>query len=543
MKEELTRSTKALRLPGYEPPYFVSYLVRDGEVREVTASLGAVFDQRQHRGRSAYVEVRTGGYTFDNTADQSQDDQLGGDNPDAYEPGTGAPLDDDASALRATLWLLTDYRYKKGLNDLHNKRGRRATAMVEDEKVASFSKEPPSRHRDPAVALTFDTAAWGDRLRRVSERLKAYPEIFDSTFKAGADRETRYYVSSEGSELITEHAIYALHVEAVSRATDGMLVEHGRSWYGASPSDLPSEGELDRLVVKIADEVRALRTAPILDPYTGPAILLPEASGVFFHEAIGHRLEGERQNDEKEGRTFKGQLGKPILPPFLTVVDNPSLSLWGNTPLNGTYRFDDEGVASRNVVLVENGVLRSYLMSRTPIAGAPHSNGHGRADGTQDPIGRMGNLIVSSSKRVPLARLEQMLVEEARSQGKPFGLMIADIDGGSTNTSTYGYQAFKGEARIVYKVDAKTGAKTLVRGVEMVGTPLTSINKIVAASEETNVFNGYCGAESGYVPVSAVAPAVLMTEIELQRSQRPRERPPLLNPPWPTPATGKAGRP
>ncbi|MEM1347536.1 MAG: TldD/PmbA family protein, partial [Myxococcota bacterium] len=128
--------------------------------------------------------------------------------------------------------------------------------------------------------------------------------------------------------------------------------------------------------------------------------------------------------------------------------------------------------------------------------------------------------------------LKRALMAEAKRQGKPFGLIIKDITGGSTNTSGYGYQAFKGEPILIYMVDPDTGQETLVRGAEIVGTPLVSINKIVAASTETGVFNGYCGAESGYVPVSAVAPALLTTELELQRSQSKTERPPLLAPPW-----------
>jgi TldD protein len=301
-------------------------------------------------------------------------------------------------------------------------------------------------------------------------------------------------------------------------------------------------------VGELATELRALREAPLIDPYTGPAILMEEAAGVFFHETIGHRLEGERQNDEKEGRTFKGQVGRRVLPEFLSVIDDPTVRTGGGmqapaqgggpavarTPvsLNGWYTFDDEGVSARKVTLIEHGVLRDYLKSRTPITGSLRSNGHGRAEGTADPMGRMANLFLRSTKKVPVSRLKEMLLEEVRRQGKPFGLIIRDITGGSTNTSNFGYQAFKGQPRLVYRVDAKTGAETLVRGVEMVGTPLTTVSRIVATSDTEGVFNGFCGAESGFVPVSTVAPAVLMSEIELQRTQKAAERPPLLPPPW-----------
>ena len=270
----------------------------------------------------------------------------------------------------------------------------------------------------------------------------------------------------------------------------------------------------------------------MVDPYTGPALLMEEAAGVFFHETVGHRLEGERQNDEKEGRTFKGQVGKTVLPEFISVIDDPTTKAAAGVSLNGYYQFDDEGVATRPVTLIYKGVLRDYIKSRTPITGSLHSNGHGRAEGVAQPMGRMGNLFVRSTKKVPIDKLKQMLLDEVRKQGKPYGLIIRDITGGSTNTSNFGYQAFKGMPRLVYRVDAKTGAETLVRGVEMVGTPLTTVSRIVATSDTEGVFNGYCGAESGFVPVSTVAPAVLMSEIELQRSEKNLERAPILPAPW-----------
>jgi predicted Zn-dependent protease len=284
-------------------------------------------------------------------------------------------------------------------------------------------------------------------------------------------------------------------------------------------------------------ELLALRDAPVLDPYTGPALLAPEAAGVLFHEAVGHRLEGERQNDDKDGHTFKGQVGKPILPFFLTILDDPTARGLNDVSLSGYYRFDDQGVPGQRAVLVEKGVLKSFLLSRAPVSGFAHSNGHGRSAPGREPVARMSNLIVESSKKLPADKLKEALIAEAKRQEKPFGLLIRDVTGGNTDTSGYAYQAFKGQPRLVYKVDAKTGAETLVRGVEIVGTPLLSINKIIATGDDPRVFNGYCGAESGFVPVSTVAPTVLVTEIELQRTRKDSGRPPVLPSPWAAPAS------
>jgi TldD protein len=532
LKEEIARSKRRLRMSGEDGPYFIRYIVRDYDNYDLSARFGAVYEDGYQRVRQAAVEVRVGSYQFDNTADDSAERLFDLDDFDRYEPPVFAPIDNDVDAMRATLWLQTDARYKQALAALHKKRGARVTKMVEDEKMPSFSHEKPARAIDPTVTLRLDRAAWGDRLRRVSAHFKAYPEIFDSQVKLSADHQTRYLVTTEGTELVSERLIYSLQLLATARAPDGLLVNHFKSFYGGSEAELPDEAALLRTAAQLAGEVKQLCKAPMLDPYNGPAILLPEAAGVFFHEALGHRLEGERQNDNKEGATYKGQIGKPILPSFISVQDDPTLAKVGDVSLNGHYRFDDEGVAARPVTLVEHGILRNYLKSRTPVKGSLESNGHGRAEGTLDPIGRMANTIVRSDKVVPYAKLKEMLLEEIRRQKKSFGLIIADISGGQTNTTTYDFQAFKGMPRVVYRVDGQTGKESLVRGVEFVGTPIASLNRIVAASDQPAVFNGFCGAESGYVPVSTVAPALLISEMELQRTRRALERPPLLPAPW-----------
>jgi predicted Zn-dependent protease len=532
MKDELGRSKQRLRLPGEDGPYFIRYLVREYDDHDMAARFGALIDDNYQHVRQASVDARVGSYKFDNTADDSTERFMDLDDFDRYEPPVTAPIDDDMESLRATLWLQTDARYKQALALLHKKRGARVTKMVEDESVASFSREKPARAVDKPRPVKLDHAVWAARLRRISALFKAYPEIFDSQVKLAVDHQTRYIVTSEGTELVNERVIFGLHIYATGRAPDGLLVNHFKSFYGAHESELPDEAALERTARQLADEVKLLRQAPMLDPFNGPAILLPEAAGVFFHEALGHRLEGERQNDNKEGATFKGQIGKPILPAFISVLDDPTLARLGGVSLNGHYGYDDEGVASSPVTLVERGILRNYLKSRTPVKGSPKSNAHGRAEGTLDPIGRMANTIVRSDKVVPYARLKEVLLDEIQRQGKAFGLIIADISGGQTNTTTYDFQAFKGMPRIVYRVDAETGKETLVRGVEFVGTPIGSLNRIVAASDTTAVFNGFCGAESGYVPVSTAAPALLISEIELQRTRRAMEKPPILPAPW-----------
>ena len=535
MKQELGRSMGKLRLKGYEAPYFIAYAVRDYDERDVTARLGAVAVNDRDHGRQAHAEVRVGDYQLDNTSSEHELFDLS--DADTWDPPTQAPIDDDPAALRTTLWLLTDVKYKKALSEYAKKRGRRVTAVIEDESLPSFSKEQPTTAIDTPASITWDENAIADRARRASLLYRKHPELLDATVRFNLDRTTRYLVNSEGSTVVTDRIIYGVQLSALTRAKDGVMLSHDKVFYARTPAGLPDDSTLASTIERLAKELGELRDAKVIDPYTGPALLMEEAAGVFFHETVGHRLEGERQNDEKEGRTFKGQIGKHVLPDFLSVIDDPTTRTVGNIALNGWYAVDDQAVPARSVTLVDHGVLRGFLKSRAPIAGAPRSNGHGRAEGTNSPMGRMGNLFVRSSNQLPMAELKQKLMDEVKKQGKPFGLIIRDISGGSTNTSNYGFQAFKGQLRLVYKVDAKTGEETLVRGVEMVGTPLTTVGKIIATSDTAGVFNGFCGAESGFVPVSTVAPAVLMSEIELQRTSKAAERQPILPPPFAEPAT------
>lgn len=532
LKQELGRSMARLRLRGYEAPYFISYTLRETETHEVIGKLGAVFTQNHDRQRSVHVEVRVGSYEFDNTSADGSDG-----NADLAlslsEVSKDAPLDDNLEALRGALWLITDQKYKAALAAYASKRARGVRNVEPEDKLPSFSKESVQRLILPPPDFVVDTPAMVDTVQKVGERIKQAP-LLDGEVKVSADRASRYFVSSEGAEVVEHRTLYGVHLVAQSRAKDGMLLTNERDFFGRSEAQLPRRAELVAAMDGLAADIKQLVAAPAADPYTGPAILMEEAAGVFFHETIGHRLEGERQISEQEGRTFKGQIGQRVLPDFLSVVDDPTLatSPVGAIPLNGFYRIDDEGTPARSVTLIEKGILRDYLKSRTPVLGSLRSNGHARAEGTNDPTGRMANLVVRASRTVPLAELKAQLLAEVRRQGKPYGLIIRDILGGSTNTAGFGSQTFRGQPTMVYRVDAKTGEESLVRGVEMVGTPLSSVAKIVAASDTSGVFNGYCGAESGLVPVSTVAPAVLFTEIELQRSQHVSERPPILPPPW-----------
>ncbi len=532
MRAEVDRSMQRLRLSGHEPPYFLSYQLKELDRSEVAGRYGALFDDVSRHDRKIFAEVRVGSYEFDNSGQENELSMLLGPEGQTWVAPKEAPLDDDVAALRNALWLVTDEKYKEALSAYFKRKSRSVYRADDPDRAPSFTREAPHRHVDAPLPFSFDRSRWRGEVRAITALFRDHREVFDSSMRVTAERQVRWFASSEGTALATESVLYGLHVQAVARAVDGQLLENGRDWYGHSEAELPSADTLRREVGKLISELEALRTAPVIDPYTGPAILAPEATGVLFHEAVGHRLAGERQDDDKEGQTFKGQVGRAILPSFLTVVDDPTERADRGTALNGAYSYDEQGVPAERAVLVRDGRLETYLLSRRPVKPFTHSNGHGRSQGGQAPVARMANLIVRSTRQVSMPELKRMLAAEAKRQGKPYGLVIQDITGGNTNTMSFGYQAFKGTPRLVYRIDVRTGKEELVRGVELVGTPLTSINKVIATGDETRVFNGYCGAESGFVPVSTVAPAALVSEIELQRVARANERSPILPSPW-----------
>lgn len=527
MVEELTRNQQQLSLKENKPPYFLSYQLKDYDGRELVGRYGALFQDDTTHERKLNVDVRVGDYAFDSSMGDELEFSFSTRGA-SYLAKKAGPLDDSPAALKTALWLITDEKYKQALFNFLKKKGEDVYSVDDPRRPPSFTKQEPVVFIGPRLEFGFERDRWLAFTRSASARLASEKTFFDSEVRVSADRVLRLFVNTEGTRLVTESVLYSVHLVAFTRADDGQLLQNSRDFYAPTEAELPNELELSKQLEALVRELNALRVAPTIDPYTGPAILEADAAGVLFHEAVGHRLEGERQGNDAEGKTFRGQVGRAVLPTFLSIIDDPTTSQRASRPLNGFYGYDEEGVAAQRVSLVKDGVLQGYLLSRHPVEGFLSSNGHGRSQGNRRPVARMANLIVESKKRVSAAELKKQLLAEARRQGKPFALLIRDITGGNTNTTGYGYQAFKGMPRMVFKVDVKTGEETLVRGVEIVGTPLSSINRILVTGDSEGVFNGFCGAESGMVPVSTVAPAVLLQEIELQRSLEGKDRPPLL---------------
>ena len=514
------------------PPYFLSYSVSDASAVMIRAQYGAIVGSSANHVRVADVQVRLGEPKLDNTH---------GDHRASAVNSLELPLVDDRQALARSLWIATNTGYGTALDNYLRVKTEAQVRAKEEDTSPDFSTEPPQvAIAKPAPPVAIDRAAWEQRVRSLSRIFREYPNIYQNLVMLTVQNETDYFASSEGSRVVTPHLQARLVVLAVTRANDGMDLFRDQTFEAEAIDGLPAQAELESAIRSLGTSLEALRKAPVTEPFDGPAILSGRASAVFFHEVLGHRLEGQRQRGDEEGQTFTKEIGKDILPSFLSVADDPTRTTFGQTWLSGSYTYDDEGQKAQRVELIQDGVLKTFLMSRLPIASFSESNGHGRAQTGRMPTGRQGNLIVSSTKTVPDAELRKQLIDEAKKQGKAYGLYFEDISSGFAVTTRSSPQAFQVIPLVVYRVYVDGRPDELVRGVSIVGTPLAAMKRILATGDKPEVFNGECGAESGTVPVSAVAPAMLVSEIETQRQPQGIERPPILPIPSAPPASKEA---
>jgi predicted Zn-dependent protease len=533
MSQELNRNFSILKEKADPPPYFLSYQITEQEFRSLSGTLGTVDSSNGGKTRALDVSVRVGTPKLDN---YHRVRGVGGQ----FTSGATVSFEDNVNSIKRRLWLETDRAYRAAAERLIRIKTNTQVKVAEADDSDDFSSEAPSTSVQVPPKLKFTDAEWQQKIRSYSDRFRNYPNVLTSHVSAIFQTETRYLVNSEGSRLAHGRGFARIMINAAAKAADGTDVSSFETFEAVDETGLPEDKVVLSAIDRVANDVSKLLKAPEAEPFVGPAIFSGRAAGVFFHEIFGHRVEGHRQKDESEGQTFTKSVGTKVLPDFLSVVFDPTRRKIGGIDLNGWYDYDDEGVKARSITAVNRGVLETFLLSRSPIKGFPQSNGHGRRQPGYEIVSRQSNLIVESSNAVPDAQLRRMLLDEVKKQNKPYGLFFRDITGGFTTTQRAGLQAFKVIPVIVYRVYADGRPDELVRGADIVGTPLSSFSKIIATSDKQDVFNGYCGAESGSVPVSAVAPAILVSEIEIEKKAKSNDRPPLLPEPS-TMETSKGG--
>lgn len=526
MKSELKYDFDQLQKQTLRP-YFISLRVEDVHNMSVSSSFGSVYNTSDTHKRILVPQVRIGSIELDNFKYQSQ-----GQGQSSYgSREVPLSLNDDAEmSIRQSICSETSKRYDIACQMYEAAKAKVQTETASEDKAPCFAKAPVASYYEQAVSVgldSIDKSAWAKKLNEVTSVFKQYRELVGGSASVNYDVIRTYIVNTDGTSVVKNRLAARIMLSVNLVANDGMDLPLMKDFFSYSIDSLPSIDVLKASAKDLAERVIALSKAPVVDPYTGPAIMSGEASGVFFHEIFGHRLEGHRL--KQGGETFKNKIGELILPKSFNVYSDPTLRRYAGTDLNGSYVYDDEGVKARRVDNVVNGVMKSFLVNRVPLDGFPESNGHGRASGAADPVARQSNLIVETTQPKTDAQLRQMLIAEAKKQGKEYGYYFRSVSNGYTLTGEGGsMNSFNVTPLEVYRVFIDGRPDQLVRGVEMIGTPLSMFSNIKAAGGETRTFTGSCGAESGWVPVTASSPSIFVTKIETQRKQKSQNKPAIL---------------
>jgi predicted Zn-dependent protease len=525
-KSELKRSMSELSKEQV-PPYYISFNITDVENYSLRTSFGKTEQDGHRKERILDIDLRVGDYNFDNT-------HIIRGNAFNFGFGFGSvslPLTNDEKAIKAAIWYAVDKEYKKAVERYQKAVTNKAVKIKEEDSSADFSKEKPQKYVGDEIKFSLDTDKWKQMIPKISAKFSGIGWIYTGETSFEYEVLNKWFVSSEGAELRWAETNSRIMVYAKTKAEDGMSLPLYKSYFAFDPKDLPQESKIAGDVDELIATMDKLRKAPLAEPYSGPAILSGEASGVFFHEIFGHRVEGHREKDPNSSQTFKNQIGKKILPDFIDVIFDPTVRELGSREISGFYQFDDQGTKSQKVETVKNGVFQKFLMARSPIEGFPTSNGHGRKQAGYPAVSRQSNLIVQANEAVSGSELKELLRKECKQQNKEYGLYFDVVEGGFTFTGREIPNAFNVNPLVVYKVFADGRPDEIVRGVDLIGTPLTTFSNIIKAGGEIGTFNGICGAESGGVPVSASSKSLLVSLIEVQRKQKSQAKLPILNAP------------
>lgn len=520
---------EGLKRPGYPKPYFISYLVRDSSSVVLNAQYGALFSNEEKQKRNCYADVRVGSYKYDQVMQGGLKDH--NENADSNDL-VDLPMHSAGDALKYSLWRLTEMKYREALDAYHKKKSRDISYVDQNSKLPAFIKMTPYKFQEKQKNEQLpDLGYFEELIKKASLLFKEHLDVHQSSVEFSAVHQTKIFTSSEGVESVWHQKIYSIVVyywwQNKKSDFDGSIVYHCKS-----PNELP---DLKRLKKDIRDRINTcynIDSGKSMNSYSGPVLLSAKAAGLLFHEVLGHRLEGSRLLSDEEGRTFADKVGKVVTHKDLSVYDDPSQTIFGDQSLVGSYAVDDEGVRSSKANLIEKGKLTGFLSTRCPIQKKQkNSNGHARNQNNERPISRMGSLFITSQRGHDWQVLKQKLIDLLKEKKRPFGMILLDVEGGETGTEAYDFQAFLGEVTIAKRIYVD-GREEYVRGVDFVGTPLASLSQIVEVGSQLEVDNGFCGAESGLIPVSTIAPPILIENMELQAKDSSRALPPLLPLPW-----------
>jgi TldD protein len=548
MKDEIKRVSSLIRL-GLDPPYYTEYRVEDTVSHSIAASLGALVAESDSAFRAPSVEMRVGTANFDNTDHIFSEAFVG----NRYDPAQ-LPLDNNYMAFRQVFWLASDRAYKTAQESIARKRSSLKN-MSQPDAQPDFSQVPAAHLLLPVERKPFVSAPWKSEVIRLSALFNAYPKVFSSGVELQSAQSTNYIVTSEGTELRTPEDLSYVRVSGHGLTANGSQVRDALIFQAFSPDGLPSEDVLTREIKAVGEHVTALSDAPVGEAYDGPVLFEAPAAAQLFGQLLGDNLKVTRRPISDPGRAshyspseLESKVGSRVLPEWMDVVDDPTQTQYQGHALLGHYLYDMEGVAPQPLTLVEKGVLKTFLLTRTPVfKNYTGSNGHARMTGsygTRSP--GFGNLFIRVSQTTPAADMKKKLIDLCNSGNKPYGILIRKLDYPSTaSLDELGQvaQAAGGSHPVVppllaYKI-YPDGREELVRGLLFHGVSTRSFKDIVAASDENYVFDlvdsnapfALVGAGSFTTTADVIAPAVLFEELELEPAKEETLKPPLVPPP------------
>jgi TldD protein len=529
LKGELKEQMSILQKGEY-PPYYMNYRVMMNHTRVIRSSMGATLNYEEDKHTLFVPQVRIGSPEFDNFH-ETQNGTL--TNMFAGPPSVLLPEDLQAGneALKEIIREEVNSRYRFAITSYERAKAKKGVKVENEDKSPDFTQIKAEKYFEPALKsdkTNLDTEYWQKQLNRYSAVFNKNTDIINASATLSFKIWRKYFVSTEGTEIAENRTYVILSIRASSMADDGMELPLNKSYFAFFPDELPSPAQIEKDMLSLSAKLSELRVAPLVQPYTGPALLSGSASGVFFHEIFGHRIEGQKMKSESDGQTFKNMVGESVLPSTLSVISDPTMKRFRGSSLNGFYIYDDQGVKGERVEVVKDGILKEFLMTRTGLDGFPKSNGHSRAEFEYDPTSRQSNLIVETNAFKTDAELRKLLIEEAGRQGKEYGYFFKTVTGGFTQTGRSGANSFNVTPLEVYRIYTDGRKDELVRGVDMIGTPLSMFSNIEFAGGEYEIFTGTCGASSGNVPVTAISPTIFVNKVELQKKAKPSVTPAIL---------------
>lgn len=557
MQDEMKRIPSLIRL-RLDPVYYTEYRVEDTVNHSIAASFGALLEDNNSAFRVPSVQMRVGNATFDNTDHVYSGAFVGS----RFDPSR-LPLDDNYLAFRDVFWLATDRAFKTAEEAIARKRSSLKNVSQTDV-WPDFSAAPPAHLILPVERRPFAEAAWKSETIRLSALLDAYPKVFSSVVEVHDSQSTNYIVNSEGTELRLPEDVAYVRAEAQTLAPDGTTVRDALVAQAFHTDGLPSEDVLSREVKALGENVTALSEAPLGEAYDGPVLFEAPAAAQLFGQLLGDNLKITRKPVSDPGRPpryspseLENRIGSRILPDWMDVVDDATQTEYRGHALIGHYLYDMEGVAPAPLTLVEKGVLKTFLLTRTPVfKDYPGSNGHARmlgAYGARDP--GFGNLFIRASQTTPAADMKKKLIDLCKQSNKPYGILIRKLDYPSTASfdELERVEQVAGSSRAVvppllaYKI-YPDGREELVRGLLFHDVSTRSFKDIVAASDENYVFDlidsnapfALVGAGTFTTTSDVIAPAILFEEMELQPAKQETPKPPIVPPP-PMTAPSTAG--